>query len=152
MRLQSILMCMLMKLDQWDNHWMYLQRPKSRQSLFFYFIFFFWNTKNQDFANLGSLKSIKYHFLASQNWHKLDFWLFCERDSLDVVTQCGNLAIFLALWFYVKSNLAILRAQKLQFWSFRRLWILIFKIIPHLRLLKFLKNLTCCKLLKWSNW
>ena len=41
-------------------------------------------------------------------------------------SQCGNLRIFLPLWFYVKSILVILKPQKLPFWPFEQLWILNF--------------------------
>ena len=46
------------------------------------------------------------------------FWFFCSLQQAVNSSQCGNSSILLSLRFYVKSDLAILGAQKGQFWSF----------------------------------
>ena len=54
-------------------------------------------------------------------------------------TQCGNLAIFLPLIFYVKSISVSLESQNLLFWQFYHLWNLVlisFCILSDLKLTK----------------
>ena len=50
--------------------------------------------------------------------------------------QCGNLRILLPLRFYVKSDLVTLGAQRMQYSSIWSAWILIFRQIPRLKMVK----------------
>ena len=47
-------------------------------------------------------------------------WQSFQKKSKYINFWCGNLRILLPLRFDVKSNLAILAAQKLQLWPFQR--------------------------------
>ena len=74
------------------------------------------------------------YFVLSQNLQKWQHWDCIHITDLGILI--GNFdsgkAIFLPLWFYVKSILADFRRSKLPFSQFWRLWIVILwkKFIP----------------------
>ena len=80
---------------------------------------------------------------------------WCEKFAMSARcnAQCGNLSIFLPLRFYVKSIWLISKSQKLQFWPFWRLSILIFGKIASLNQSKIHQNqiLEPQKLSKWQR-
>ena len=65
-----------------------------------------------------------------------------------VVPQCGTFAIFLALWFFVKSILADFRRSKIAVGTILKARILVFEKMSHLKMSKIQNS----ELLKWSKW
>ena len=65
--------------------------------------------------------------------------------------DCGNVAIFLPLWFYVKSILADFWRSKTAVLTILYPWILIFGKNSHLKCQKFPK-IENSELFKWSKW
>ena len=57
--------------------------------------------------------------MKSQSKKNPQFFTLCTISKIDIeMAQCENSRVLLSLRFYVKSNLAILRGQKLQFQRF----------------------------------
>ena len=107
-----------------------LMRPLISQCLFVYnraSVFSVSNFEEDEIANLIEIMPKIANNVGSV-FLKWAIWL--------QITNCRNLRSLLPLRFYVKSNLAISGAQKLQFWPFWRPWTFIFEKIPHLKLLK----------------
>ena len=95
-------------------------------------------------------KSEFFHQKYVKRWQVIQLDLFCENDVYWQIwqailsshykvcfAQCGIFRIFLSLTFYVKSNLAILGAQNLQFWP---LW----RTVHFLKVLEILKIWKFC--------